>query len=111
MIDLSDGLSSDLMHICSQSKVGALIEEASIPMHHEAQLMALDFKLDPITCALNGGEDYELLFSIKKEDLELIKFLPGFYYIGEIRPQEEGIKLKTTGGKIHPLKAQGWKHF
>ena len=111
MIDLSDGLSSDLMHICSQSKVGALIEEASIPMHHEAQLMALDFKLDPITCALNGGEDYELLFSIKKEDLELIKFLPGFYYIGEIRPQEEGIKLKTTGGKIHPIKAQGWKHF
>ena len=48
---------------------------------------------------------------LKKEDLELIKFLPGFYYIGEIRPQEEGIKLKTTGGKIHPLKAQGWKHF
>lgn len=70
MIDISDGLSSDLFHICNQSKVGALLEEANIPIHEEAQLMALEFNLDPVTCALNGGEDYELLMTVDPADFE-----------------------------------------
>jgi len=64
-----------------------------------------------ITCALSGGEDYELLFTIAPEDLEKIKYMPDVAIIGEINDQKDGIKLHTTGGNIYPLKAQGWNHF
>lgn len=111
MIDISDGLSSDLLHICKQSEVGAIIEEANVPIDPDAQLMALEFHLDPITCALSGGEDYELLLTISPEDHEKIKQLPSFYYIGELVPAEQGIRLKTTQGNYHEITAQGWKHF
>ncbi|NOT37014.1 MAG: thiamine-phosphate kinase [Saprospiraceae bacterium] len=111
MIDISDGLSSDLIHICRQSNVGASIEEANVPIDQEAQLMALEFHLDPITCALSGGEDYELLFTISPSDHEKIKQLPSFYYIGEIVSPESGVKLKTSKGNLHEITAQGWKHF
>lgn len=111
MIDVSDGLSSDLFHICRQSGVGALIEESGVPIHPDSQLMALQFKLDPITCALNGGEDYELLFTIDPSDAEKVRFLPDIYIAGEILRAEDGIKLNTKGGKLHELKAQGWRHF
>ena len=111
MIDISDGLASELFHICKQSKVGALIEESGVPIHPEVQLLALQFKLDPITCALNGGEDYELLFTIRPEDVDKIKFLPDIYVAGEIMDAEAGIKLNSTGGRLHDLKAQGWVHF
>jgi thiamine-monophosphate kinase len=111
MIDISDGLASELFHICKQSNVGALIEESGVPIHPEAQLLALQFKLDPITCALNGGEDYELLFTIRPEDVEKVKFLPDIYIAGEIMEAKDGIKLNTKGGNLHALKAQGWVHF
>lgn len=111
MIDISDGLSSDLMHICKQSGVGAYIEEGKIPMHAESKKLALEFNLDPVTSALNGGEDYELLFTIRPHDIDKIRFMPGAYIIGEIVPKEDGINLHTTGGSIHELKAQGWNHF
>jgi len=111
MIDISDGLASDLMHICKASNVGAFIEETKIPINQEAQLMAIKFQMDPITTALNGGEDYELLFSIKEEDLEKIRLMPSVYIIGEIAKKEDGITLHTSGGNIHALKAQGWDHF
>lgn len=111
MIDVSDGLSSDLMHICKQSGVGAFIEESGVPIHPEAQQMAIKFKLDPITCALSGGEDYELLFTIEEKDLPAVRLLPDIYIMGEIVPEEDGIKLHTKGGNIHPIKAQGWDHF
>ncbi len=111
MIDISDGLASELFHICKQSGVGALIEESGVPIHPEAQLMALQFKLDPITCALNGGEDYELLFTIDPKDVEKVRFLPDIYIAGEILPADAGIKLNSKGGKMHELQAQGWKHF
>ncbi|MDA8692556.1 thiamine-phosphate kinase [Saprospiraceae bacterium] len=111
MIDVSDGLASDLMHICKASDVGAYIEEAKIPIKDEAQLMAIKFRLDPATTALNGGEDYELLFTIDEDDLEKIKHMPDVYIIGEITDKKDGLKLHTTGGNIHPLKAQGWNHF
>lgn len=111
MIDLSDGLSSDLMHICQQSSVGAIIEDHLLPVHAESQQLALEFHLDPGMCALNGGEDYELLFCLPPTEYEKIKYLPGFNYVGEITSPEQGIKLKTSSGKFHDLKAQGWVHF
>ncbi|HHM21797.1 MAG TPA: thiamine-phosphate kinase [Bacteroidetes bacterium] len=111
MIDVSDGVSSDLMHICRQSGTGAYIEETGIPMHEETKLMALKFNLDPITCALNGGEDYELLFTISPKDLEKTKLLPDIFIMGEITEKSEGVKFHTNGGKIVDLEAQGWKHF
>ena len=111
MIDVSDGVASEIFHICNQSGVGAFIEESGVPIHPDAQLMALNFKLDPITCALSGGEDYELIFTIKPEDIDKVKYLPDIYIMGEIVPKEDGIKLHTKGGNIHPLIAQGWQHF
>lgn len=111
MIDISDGLASDLMHICKASNVGAYLEEGKIPIKQEAQLLAIKFQMDPITTALNGGEDYELLFTIDEKDLEQIRYMPGAYIIGEITDRKDGLKLHTTGGNIHPLKAQGWNHF
>ncbi|MBN8677689.1 MAG: thiamine-phosphate kinase [Chitinophagales bacterium] len=111
MIDISDGLASEIFHICKQSQVGALLEESGVPINHEAQLLALKFKLDPITCALNGGEDYELLFTIRPEDVDKVKFLPDIYIAGEILEAKDGIKLNTKGGNLHDLKAQGWVHF
>lgn len=111
MIDISDGLASELFHICKQSQVGALIEESGVPMHPDAEMLALKFKLDPITCALNGGEDYELLFTIDPTDVDKVKFLPEIYIAGEIMRAADGIKLNTKGGNLHALKAQGWVHF
>jgi thiamine-monophosphate kinase len=111
MIDVSDGLASDLMHICKQSKVGAFIEEGKVPIHPDTENTAISFHLDPITCALHGGEDYELLFAIDESDLEKIRFMPEVFIIGEITEAADGLKLHTTGGNIHNLTAQGWNHF
>ncbi|MCC6461351.1 MAG: thiamine-phosphate kinase [Saprospiraceae bacterium] len=111
MIDISDGLASEIFHLCRESGVGALIEESGVPIHPETQLMALQFKLDPITCALSGGEDYELLFTIDPKDIDKIRFLPDIYIAGEILEASAGIRLNTKGGNLHELKAQGWRHF
>lgn len=111
MIDVSDGLGSDLMHICRQSGTGAFIEESNVPIHPEAQQLAIKFKLDPITCALSGGEDYELLFTIDPEDLPKVRLMADIYMMGEMTKPEQGIKLHTVGGNIHDIKAQGWQHF
>ncbi len=111
MMDISDGLSSDMMHICKASGVGAYLEEGKIPLHPESKELALEFNMDPVTCALSGGEDYELLFTVAPEDLDKIRFMPGAYIIGEIVERKDGLKLHTTGGNIHELKAQGWNHF
>lgn len=111
MIDISDGLSSDLMHICKSSGTGAVIEESKVPVTQEAEMMAIKFELDPITCALNGGEDYELLFTANPQDLESIRVMPGIFIIGEIKAKDEGVMLLSSGGRLHALKAQGWTHF
>ena len=111
MIDISDGLASEVFHICYASDCGAVIEEGMVPLRDDAQLVALKFQLDPITSALSGGEDYELLFTADLADLELLKTMPGIYIIGEIKSKEFGKKLLTTGGHYHDLKAQGWNHF
>lgn len=111
MIDISDGLASEIFHICKQSDVGAFVEESGVPIHPDAQMQAINFKMDPITCALSGGEDYELLFTIDPKEVDKVKYLPDIYIMGEIVPKSEGVKLHTKGGNIHPIKAQGWRHF
>ncbi len=111
MIDISDGLASELFHICKQSDVGAYIEEDKVSIQPDAYQLALKFNVNPITCALNGGEDYELLFTVKPDDLEKVRFMPGVYLIGDILDKKEGINLHSSGGNIYPLEAQGWQHF
>lgn len=111
MIDISDGLASELFHICKASGVGAIIEEGNVPIAQAAQLQALEFNLDPITCALSGGEDYQLLFTVAPEDVDKVRFLPDIYISGEVVAPEDGIQLHTVGGNIHPITAQGWNHF
>jgi len=111
MIDISDGLSSEVFHICESSGVGAFVEEGKLPIHPEAEQMALKFQLDPITCALSGGEDYELLFTVDEDELEKIRFMPDVFIIGDIVDKSDGITLHTTGGNIHPMRAQGWQHL
>ena len=111
MIDVSDGLSSDIMHICKQSGTGALIRESDLPIHPETYSMALEFRIDPTMCALNGGEDYELLFTASPQDAEKLKSDPDVTIIGEVLEKKEGIKLVSKGGSTHALVAQGWKAF
>lgn len=111
MIDISDGLSSEILHICKQSDVGAVIEEAKVPMHPDTEQMALNFKMNPISCALSGGEDYELLFTVDPGDLNKIRTMPDIFIIGEVTDASFGVQLKTTGNNLYPLTAQGWKHF
>jgi thiamine-monophosphate kinase len=111
MIDVSDGLASEIIHICKASNVGAFIEEGKVPIHPDTERTALEMKLDPITCALHGGEDYELLFTIDEKDLEKIRFMPEVFIIGEITDSIDGIKLHTTGGNMYDISAQGWNHF
>lgn len=111
MIDISDGLASELFHLCSHAGLGAFLEEGSISLHPDTEQMALKFNLDPITTALNGGEDYELLFTVDPGEFHKIKYLPDISVIGEMVDLTEGVTLHTTGGNIHPLQAQGWDHF
>lgn len=111
MIDVSDGLASEIIHLCKQSGNGALIEEGKVPMHPLTEQTAIQFNLDPITCALHGGEDYELLFTINPSDFEAIRYMPDVFVIGEMTEAKAGIRLVTTGGQTHPISAQGWNHF
>ncbi|GDX51763.1 thiamine-monophosphate kinase [Bacteroidota bacterium] len=111
MIDISDGLSSDLLHICTQSNVGCAVYEEKIPISEEAYQQAIKFNLDPVTSALNGGEDYELLFTIKQSDFDKIKDHPDFSVIGHITDASLGTKLITKENNIHDLTAQGWNAF
>jgi len=111
MMDLSDGLSSDIFHICKQSNVGCELNEPAIPVNEITYNMALKFNLDPVTCALNGGEDYELLFTIEPEDETKLSEDENFSIVGQITKKENGCVLVTRSGNRHQLKAQGWKHF
>lgn len=108
MIDISDGLSSEILHLCESSAVGCLLYEEKIPIAEETYNMALKFNLDPTTCALNGGEDYELLFTIRQADYEKIKNNPDISVIGHMTAAAKGAHLITKGNNKHPLTAQGW---
>jgi len=110
MIDISDGLSSDILHICKQSEVGCVLYEDKLPFNEEAREFAYKLKLDPTACALSGGEDYELLFTISQDDYEKIKNNPDISVIGYVTSSEEGSHIITRGGNRHQLTAQGWNH-
>ncbi|MEO7047480.1 MAG: thiamine-phosphate kinase [Ferruginibacter sp.] len=111
MLDVSDGLSSDLLHICKQSEVGCVLYEDKLPMNEEAKEFAYKLQLDPTACILSGGEDYELLFTVAQEDFEKIKVNPSLSIIGYITEKTEGTNLITRGGNKHALVAQGWNHL
>lgn len=111
MIDVSDGLASELLHISRESGVGVRIYEDKIPIDQLAYDTAVEFKLDPITCALNGGEDYELLFTIRKEEQEKIKNHPDIHMIGYVHARADQNVMVTRSGNVVPLRAQGWDHF
>lgn len=111
MIDISDGLASELLHISKASNCSVSIYSEKLPFDEKTTLTALDFDLDPITCALNGGEDYELLFTILQSDYEKIASNPNLTVIGHITPKNSGNLLIDKNGSAVSLKAQGWKHF
>lgn len=108
MIDISDGLASEILHICTQSGVGCNLYEEKIPIDPMTFNRAREFNLDPTTCALNGGEDYELLFTVDISHYEKIKDNPDISIIGHISDKNSGCNLVSKSGTVHPLKAQGW---
>lgn len=111
MIDISDGLASELFHLCTQSGTGCRILENRIPIDVKTAGLAEEFNMHPVTCALNGGEDYELLFTISPADLEKVKALKDVSVIGHITRKEEGLKVEDPSGHQIQLKAQGWDAF
>ena len=111
MIDISDGLSSEIIHICKQSKVGCDLYEEKIPLDPQVISTCEEFNIDSTTVALNGGEDYELLFTISQDDFLKIKANPSLSVIGYIKEEKEGIHLITRADTKIPVKAQGWKNF
>ncbi|QAA82148.1 thiamine-phosphate kinase [Aequorivita sp. H23M31] len=108
MIDISDGLSSEIIHICKNSKVGCNLYEDKIPLDPQVITTCEEFNLDSTTIALNGGEDYELLFTIKMEDFDKVKGNPHLSIIGHITKEDEGIHLITRANTKIPLIARGW---
>lgn len=108
MIDVSDGLASEILHLCGQSDKGCNLYEEKIPIDPMTYQTARDFGLDPTVCALNGGEDYELLFTIKQSDYEKIKFNPDISIIGHITEASAGCNMISKSEIVHPIKAQGW---
>jgi thiamine-monophosphate kinase len=111
MIDLSDGLSSEIIHLCKHSEVGITIYEDKIPLDPTVITACEEFNLDSTTIALSGGEDYELLFTIKQEDFPKIKANPSLSVIGHVVDASLGINLVTRGGQQVPIKAMGWNSF
>lgn len=108
MIDISDGLSSEIIHICKQSKVGCNLFEEKIPVDPQFINVCEEFNIDSTTVAINGGEDYELLFTIALEDFDKIKANPNFTVIGHMTQESEGCHLITRANTKIPLKARGW---
>jgi thiamine-monophosphate kinase len=109
MIDISDGLASEIFHICKSSNTSCSVYEDKIPIDPTTVSVAVNFKIDPTTAALSGGEDYELLFTISQNDFEKIKEIEDISVIGHITDSSEGKNLITRSGTLIPLKAQGWK--
>jgi thiamine-monophosphate kinase len=111
MMDVSDGVSSEVLHLCKQSNLGCRVYEEKLPIHDDARMAAFKFGLDPTVCALNGGEDYELIFTLKQEDYDKITLNEEISVIGYMADIEEGCKFLTKGGNTHPITAQGWNAF
>lgn len=111
MMDISDGLSSEILHICEKSGVGCVLYEDKIPILEDTRNAAFKFEIDPTACALSGGEDYELVFTIKPEDYEKLKLHPYISVIGYMTEADQGAKIITKGGNTYPISAQGWNAF
>ena len=108
MIDISDGLSSEIIHLCKKSKIGCNLYEDKLPLDPQLISVCEEFNIDSTTVAINGGEDYELLFTIKMEDFEKIKANPNFTIIGHMTQESEGIHLITRANTKIELRARGW---
>jgi thiamine-monophosphate kinase len=111
MMDLSDGLSSEVLHISKKSNLGCRLYEEKFPVHDAARMAAFKFGLDPTVCALSGGEDYELIFTIKQADYDKVVANTDITVVGYMTELGEGCKLLTKGGGTHNIEAQGWKAF
>lgn len=111
MIDISDGLSSELLHICKQSSTGCMLYEEKIPVNEMARQFAYKLEIDPTACALSGGEDYELLFTVSQDDYNKLSVNNDITIVGHITEEKEDTILLTKGGNRHKLTAQGWNAF
>ena len=111
MIDISDGLASELFHLSKQSEIGFFIYEDKLPIDKQTYDTAVELSIDPITAVMNGGEDYELLFSISQEDYEVLKNHADIHFIGYATELEKGLNLVTKNQNVIPIQAQGWDHF
>lgn len=111
MIDISDGLASEILHICTKPNLGCNIYEDKLPVDYTTAAIANEFNLDPTTCALNGGEDYELLFTIPQSDFEKVKDIREISIVGHITDASEGVNLISRSGTLVPITAQGWDAF
>jgi thiamine-monophosphate kinase len=111
MMDISDGLSSEILHICEQSGTGAVIYEEKLPVHEDMRKAAYKFEIDPTACALSGGEDYELLFTIRQEDHDKVILNEQISVIGYVTDAIDGAAIITKGGNRHTITAQGWNAF
>jgi len=111
MIDISDGLASEILHLCKASRVGCHLYDEKIPIDAKTSMTAIEFNINPNTCALNGGEDYELLFTIDQKDYETVAANPNLTVIGHITNEADGRYLIDRNGAAVDLKAQGWQHF
>ena len=111
MIDVSDGLGSEILHICKQSNVGCVLYEEKLPIAEDTKSAAFKFNLDPTACALSGGEDYELLFTLKQDDFDKVSSNTDISVIGYLTDEEAGANIITKGGARHPITAQGWNAF
>lgn len=111
MIDISDGLASECLHLSGNSGVGLAIYEDKLPIDRQTYETAVEFNMDPITCVLNGGEDYELLFTISQEEYEKLEKHPDIHFIGYVQEQSKGNVMVTKSENVVPLQAQGWNHL
>ncbi|HET6994876.1 MAG TPA: thiamine-phosphate kinase [Chitinophagaceae bacterium] len=111
MIDVSDGLSSEILHICKASELGCVLYEEKIPVSEEMKKAAFKFEIDPTACALSGGEDYELLFTIPQSDYDKLVLNEEISVIGYMTEIEQGAYIITKGGSRHAITAQGWNHL
>jgi thiamine-monophosphate kinase len=111
MIDVSDGLSSEILHICKQSNLGCVLYEEKIPVAEQMKQAAYKFEIDPTACALSGGEDYELLFTIPQTDYDKLVLNEEISVVGYMTEPEQGSNIITKGGGKHAITAQGWNHM
>lgn len=111
MMDISDGLSSEILHICKNSNLGCVLYEDKIPVHEDMKKAAFKFEIDPTACALSGGEDYELLFTVAQSDYDKLVLNEQISVVGYMTEPEAGAHIMTKGGNKHPITAQGWNHL